>query len=177
MSALSAIRSGTAGRAKDLPRVHIASIEEEVYGETQSIADLSLERPLLLTIDNASGLDKLLAQLDSLKNLPEGWDSYSALAPHAMAVENAKALVNEAGELGTEPERVEPSAMGGVGVTFSAGGREVVIEFYNNGTAHALFSNDATGDMSTRAVSTDSDGYIVIIGKVRKYLYGKKNAT
>ena len=122
-------------------------------------------------------IQELLAEVDALKKLPHGWDSYSAPPPSRAAVKNAKALVIEAGQLGAEPERVEPSAMGGVGVTFSAGRREVVLEFYNNGAAHALFSDDATGDMSTRAVSTTRDGRRGIIGEVRKHLYGEETAT
>ena len=125
----------------------------------------------------ASGCsDELLAELDALKKLPHDWDSYSAPAPSAAAVKNAKVPVIEAGKLGAEPERVEPSAMG-VGVTFSAGRREAVIEFYNDGTAHALFSDDATGEMNTRAVSTTRDGRRGIIGEIRKHLHGEKTAT
>jgi hypothetical protein len=112
-------------------------------------------------------------RLDALRTLDDGWDSYSAPAPNTTAIENAKGLVNEAGALDTTPERVEPSAMGGVGVTFSAADREAVIEFYNNGTAHALFSDETTGNMHTQAVSTDAAGYRGIIGEVRKYLYGE----
>ena len=120
--------------------------------------------------------DELLAELDALKKLQHGWDSYSAPAPSRTAIKNAKALVVEAVKLGAEPERVEPSAMGGVGVTFSAGRREVVVEFYNNGTAHALFSNDATVDMSTRAVSTTREGRCGLIGEVRNHLHGENAA-
>lgn len=116
-----------------------------------------------------------LAELDSLLSLSQGWDGYSAPAPQP-AVENAKALVIEADALHAEPEHVGPSAMGGVGVTFSAGDREVVIEFYNNGSAHALFVDDATEEMSTRPVKTDRDGYHEIVGEARKYLYGEKIA-
>ncbi len=129
-----------------------------------------------LQLERVRKSDELLAELDALKKLPDGWDSYAAPAPRPAAVKNAKALVIEAGKLGVGPERVEPSAMGGVGVTFSAGRREVVVEFYNNGTAHALFSDDATGDMNTQAVSTTRDGRGGIIGEVRKYLYGEKTA-
>src|SRR5262249_2590251 len=100
-----------------------------------------------------------LACLDELKDLGDGWDSYSPPAPSSVAIANARALVQEAGGLNTAPERVEPSAMGGVGVTFASGLREVVIEFYNKGTAHALFSDDATGDMRTQPVPTDASGY------------------
>ncbi len=84
--------------------------------------------------------DKWILKLESLKSLQNGWDSYSAAPPCRVAIQNAKAaLVHEADRLETSPERVEPSAIGGVGVTFLAGNREVVIEFYNKGTAHALY--------------------------------------
>jgi len=125
------------------------------------------------TNDNPTSLSDCLDALDALKDLKDGWNSYSAPAPNPVAIENAKALVKETERLGTTPERVEPSAMGGVGVTFASGHREIVIEFYNRGTAHALFSDDATGDMQTQAVSTDRDGYRRVIGEVRKYLYGE----
>jgi hypothetical protein len=88
-----------------------------------------------------------------------------------VAIENAKVLVKQAYANDSIPERVESSAMGGVGVTFSSGNREVVVEFYNNGTAHALFSDDATQEMDTQPVSPHTDGYRVLIEEVRRYLY------
>ncbi len=69
----------------------------------------------------------------------------------------------------TIPERVEPSAMGGVGFTFSAGSRDVVVEFYNNGTAHALFSDDSTHEMDTRPVSPNVNSYRIILEEIRNY--------
>ena len=141
----------------------------------QAIADLAVEHP---TTDNATRLGNMLAELDSLKDLQDGWNSYSAPAPYSVAIENAKAMVIEAYKLGTDPERVEPSAMGGVGVTFWAGNnREAAIEFYNDGTAHALLSDDATGDMHTQAVPTDRDEYRGIISEIRKYLYGEEQTA
>jgi hypothetical protein len=114
-----------------------------------------------------------LDKLDDCRLLEVGWDSYSAPAPSAMAVENAKALVKDSENLGTVPDRVEPSAMGGIGLTFAVGNREVAIEFYNKGTAHALFSDATTGMMHTQAVQTDPDGRRGIIREVQKYLYAE----
>ncbi len=114
----------------------------------------------------------LLADLDSFAGLEMGWNSYSAPAPTAAAIENAKVLVGEAGVGDTIPDRVEPSAMGGVGVAFAAGTREVVVEFYNNGTAHALFADNATEVMDTQSVKPTVDGYRSFLVEVRQYLYG-----
>ena len=111
--------------------------------------------------------------LDAISLLPHGWDSYSAPAPSIVAVQNAKALVNEADRFGMLPIRVEPSAMGGIGVRFSNGDREVVVEFYNLGSAHALFADDVTGDMRTKPVSTDLAGYQRFLSEVRTYLHDK----
>lgn len=109
-------------------------------------------------------------RFDELTKLKDGWDSYSAPAPSVTAIENAKAFVQEANGLDVA---LEPSAMGGVGVTFSAAGREVVIEFYNKGNAHALFAHEVTGEMHTQVVSTNTEGYRRIIGEVRTYLHGE----
>jgi hypothetical protein len=116
-------------------------------------------------------------KLDALKRLKDGWDSYSAPAPSTAAIDNAKALCDQANRLGTSPDRVEPSAMGGVGMTFCLGNREAVIEFYNNGTAQALFADDSTGEMHTQAIPTTAAGYRRLINDVRKHLHGEENAA
>jgi hypothetical protein len=121
----------------------------------------------------AGALAPLLTKLDSYALLPDRWNGYRAPAPCVVAIRHAKALTAETNRLALTPERVEPSAMGGVGVTFEAGPREVVVEFYNNGTAHALFSDDATGEMDTRSVSLSPNGYRELINSVRKYLHGE----
>jgi len=119
----------------------------------------------------------LAEAIDSFTDLGERWDSYSAPPPSRQAAENAKALVLAAAAGGFTPARVEPSAMGGIGVTFSHGSREAVVEFYNNGTAHALFVDDATDDMDTRPVTPTAGGYREFLGGVRDYLYGQQTAA
>lgn len=57
--------------------------------------------------------------------------------------------------------------MGGVGVVFEAESREVVVEFYNSGAAHALFADNVTEDMQTQPVAD----YGTFLEKVRHYLY------
>jgi len=114
-----------------------------------------------------------LTELDSYTSLPMSWNGYSAPVPSIVAIRNAKALVIESNRTSVPPQRVEPSAMGGVGITFAADPREVVVEFYNDGTAHALFSDDATGEMHTKSVSLDPSGYEEQVKDIRKYLHGE----
>ncbi len=61
--------------------------------------------------------------------------------------------------------------MGGVGVTFTAGSREVAVEFYNAGNTHALFSDMETEELDTAPVAPDVEGYGELLAKVRQYLY------
>lgn len=116
---------------------------------------------------------QLLDKLAGFRKLEKGWDSYAAPAPSAVAVENARGLVTSAFDCDIIPERVEPSAMGGVGVTLTRGPREVVVEFFNGGKAHALFADDVTGAMDTRPVPPTADGYRELIDEARTHLYGK----
>ena len=115
----------------------------------------------------------MISLLDSFASYPDGWDSYRAPAPGSLAIENAKALVVAAFECEFPCDRVEPSAMGGVGATFESRGRCVVIEFYNRGTAHALFADTSDlEEMITRPVPTTAEGYRNLLADARQYLDG-----
>ena len=103
---------------------------------------------------------------EKLETLADGWNSYSAKAPSKLAIANAKEFVS----LAPEPDRIEPSAMGGVGVTFKNDSRKVYVEFYNNGTAHSLFCDREVDDMDTYPVPTNTDGYRAIIDGMKGYL-------
>jgi hypothetical protein len=120
---------------------------------------------------------RLIDRLSGFANLRNCWNGYSASAPTQVAIDGAKAMVTIARDCGMIAQRVEPSAMGGVGVTFSAGCREVVVEFYNNGTAHSLFADDSTEEMDTRPVTPGPDGHRAFIEEVRQYLYGPQPAA
>jgi hypothetical protein len=116
-----------------------------------------------------SKLSSLIVKLDSFSRFEPGWSGYSAAAPSALAIENAKALIKDAQADDILPDRVEPSATGGVGVTFSMTNREVVVEFYNNGTAHALFADNANEELATRPVSPSTADYRGFLDEVRKF--------
>jgi hypothetical protein len=114
----------------------------------------------------------LVRDLESLSALATGWDSYSAAAPSKIAIQNGVDLVVAADKASLLPERVEPSAMGGVGVTFRSGENEVIVEFYNNGTAHALFTNERTEEMRTGPVRPGTD-WTGLIAETKEFLHGK----
>jgi len=129
-----------------------------------------------LTIHRPSILTNLIERATALGRLKEGWNSYSAPAPTPAAISNAKSLLTLAANAGMIPERIEASAMGGVGVTFTARSREVAVEFYNPGNAHALFSDNETEALDTAPVAPGVEGYRRLLDEVHRYLYGH-NAT
>lgn len=114
-----------------------------------------------------------LEKIVALGRLEKGWNGYRAPAPASVAVGNAKDLFEAACVRDIMPERVDASAMGGVGMTFTTGDREVVAELYNNGTAHALFADSTTEEMDTRPISPTAEGYDAFLDEVRRYLYGQ----
>jgi hypothetical protein len=140
-----------------------------------SIAD-SGKQSIQFTVPQ-SHTTRLLAKLDTFKTLEKGWNGYSAPGPAEVAISNAKLLVETASAEDMIPTRVEPSAMGGVGVTFLAGHREAGVEFYNNGTAHALFADNSAESMDTQPVRPHTEGYQSFLVRARRYLYGHKKAA
>jgi hypothetical protein len=119
----------------------------------------------------------LIERACELGKLNKGWNSYSAPAPTSAAIGKAKTLLTRASVAGIVPERIEPSAMGGVGVTFAAGSREVAVEFYNAGNVHALFSDSETESLDTAPVALGVEGYDRLLQQVRRYLYGQNAAA
>ena len=61
-----------------------------------------------------------------------------------------------------------PSVIGGVGITWRREVREAYVEFYNDGTIHALLSDDATRQMEDAALAADADSMDSFITRAHK---------
>ena len=109
------------------------------------------------------------ARLNRMAGMEKGWDSYRADPPSAVAIANAREFVRSAVKAGLPPDKVNPSAMGGVGVTFRRRKNDdemVFVEFYNPGHAHALFAVGGVEHMHTQPVPTTPDGYRYLLSLV-----------
>ena len=74
-------------------------------------------------------------------------------------------------ERGLQPTRLAASAVGGVGITRRMGERMAYVEFYNDGSTCALFSNDENeGD--TIRIASDRDGFHHLLSQMEAYLNG-----
>jgi hypothetical protein len=130
--------------------------------------------PATLGKENA-GADRLwdgwFQKLEACLSLNPGWNGYTAQPPSRTAVEYARVLLSVMCREGYAPTRLAPSAMGGVAVTRKAGNRKVLVEFYNDGRAFALFS-ERGGDMRTTPVGTDRMAFLALLRQMREYLDG-----
>lgn len=90
--------------------------------------------------------------LDDMSALTRGWNGYDAEPPSGEATGSARAYLTTLSG-GVTPDRVAPSAVGGVGCTFRGRqtGRFVYVEFYNDGHYHTLFSRGEGVEPETSA--------------------------
>lgn len=119
-----------------------------------------------------SDFQRWFDKLDELATLEDNWNSYGAKKPSALALANVREFLGVLQSHGREPRYVQPSAMGGAGVSLGTSGqpRRVFVEFYNMGTAHALLSDRSTEEMDTMPVQTDRIGYEWFLEQAEKYL-------
>jgi hypothetical protein len=108
----------------------------------------------------------------SFARLSQGWNGSRAPAPTLRAIANAARFVYGMSAAGYHPTRVAPSAVGGVGITRRGGDRKVLIEFFNDGSASALFADDATEQMHIHRAKITPRGFRDVLERIREYLDG-----
>ena len=74
-------------------------------------------------------------------NLQFDWNGYGSESPNEIAIEAAKEIVLTAPQLGMIPNKILPSAEGGVGICFYASDRYADIECLNTGEILAMKSD------------------------------------
>lgn len=77
--------------------------------------------------------ESLARQFDNLRELPDGWDSYSAPAPSAESIDEARTVSDNVMGAGYVVAHVGASVLGGVGMTIESVGTEFAIECRNSG--------------------------------------------
>ncbi len=78
-----------------------------------------------------------LEKIWDFANLKKGWNGYSADPPNYHAVAKAIEVLEISLGFGARP-RVVPSVMGGMGLTWKNGDREIYLEIYNVGEPYVL---------------------------------------
>lgn len=136
----------------------------ERFGEL----DLGVERKSAAKHD-APAWNEAFSRLEDLSRLDDGWNSFAASRPSYEALSNAREFLNVLLAAELVPNRVRPSSIGGVGITFRRGDRKVYVEFLNNGQTHVLFS-DGVGEPVVREIGGSYFDYLTLISETRNYL-------
>jgi hypothetical protein len=120
-----------------------------------------------------SRIAPLIKNLETLRNLAVGWDGYSAQPPSALALASAHDFLEFvfACEGTLFPQRLAPSVVGGIGITFASGGRSAYIEFYNDGSAFALLSDSVDDENEIiHPVRISRDSFRRLMEEISDYL-------
>ncbi len=116
-------------------------------------------------------LSALLEKVEGFGNLQAGWNGRRSPAPTPQAIEAARFLIRRMVEQDLDPTRLAPSAVGGVGVTRRVDDRIAYVECYNDGSVHAIFSDDKS-EGETHRVRLDRTSVMHFLGLMGAYLNG-----
>jgi hypothetical protein len=93
--------------------------------------------------------DTLSLRLEQLIHTPADWNSYGSTPPTAVAIENARVILQRLRDKLLEPDSVNPSADGGIAFTFvSLTISRAEIECLNDGESYVLLY-DLKGNSNT----------------------------
>ena len=145
-------------------------------GTTAELLTLDVLQQRFLDQSSTQGLPRaipaaLLEQLEGFLNLRPGWNGYSAPPPNRDAVSTAANALGALQAL-SEPNRLAPSAVGGIGITYRKGPRKAYLECYNNGQVILLLSDSGTEQLQTCKIDPTMEGLSQLPGLIREYLDG-----
>jgi len=128
-----------------------------------------------LTAQNV--FESLGSKLQELTDVPDNWNSYESPAPNAKAVSNAKPILQTLRSILLEPERIVPSAEGGVAFTFiSQTSNRAIIESLNNGERYILLY-DLNGSSKTIDWPFEIEDGRALVEKLASHLRSTELAT
>lgn len=106
-------------------------------GWSNATSDVVFSRDSRTVARGRDSLAKFLADIESLRGLPHDWNGYGSERPNETAIYNARSVLMALAdsELALFPDRVVPSAEGGIAICFVADERYADIECFNSGDA------------------------------------------
>ncbi len=111
----------------------------------------------------------LFDHLDRIDRAVATWTRAETVPPNQVAIDNARALLDRLRARHVRPDRVFPSAEGGIALTFQAGRRYADFECANTGSITRVFSNGA-GNVTARAVDRSFTGQNIAISELLLFL-------
>jgi hypothetical protein len=108
-------------------------------------------------------------RLRNTTTLADGWDTYQAEAPNAIAHDLAQRVLTTLEGAWLAPARVLPSAEGGIAISFVAGDRRAEIEVYNTGEVVAA-TYSSRGEPAVWELRDTEDALKTAIASIRVHL-------
>jgi hypothetical protein len=122
-----------------LPQDEIASSFDDSPASWPKSSEGETQATKVTYCENHSGwLSSALCALGRLGKLANNWDSYGAEAPSRLAIETGKYIISVLSGLDLTPTSIDPSAEGGICISFRKGQRYSDIECFNDGTVLAV---------------------------------------
>ena len=138
--------------------------------DTLEMSEVPVDHPAYALLDQT---DAWFAEaqdgLDSLRDIPEGWDSHGAEAPNDAAIANTRRVLDSLQRLGFRPDRIAPSAEGGIMLSFYVGKRYGDIELFNTGEILAVTS-DGGGSPHVWEVAEDETAITDALETIRDHI-------
>jgi hypothetical protein len=107
--------------------------------------------------------------ITGMRNLPQGWDGDSAEPPNEIALNGALRVLAVLQKMDFRPNRVAPSAEGGVTFSFFIGNLYGDIEIFNTG-AMLVATSDSTGQPQIWEVADDETAITDALARIRATL-------
>jgi len=125
--------------------------------------------PILLFDISAEWLGPATRRLSELSKLEQNWDSYDAPAPNERSIKLSINALCVLADLDFKPSSIDPSAEGGVCLSFRNGGRYGDVEFFNCGEALAVTST-GQNDSNVWEVRDSRHALRMALETIRKFI-------
>lgn len=123
-------------------------------------------------LTNASTLNEWIASLPKLMELSDNWSREGSPAPNKVAIEGAREFLRAIRFSPSMPEKVHPSAEGGVAIVYvGAGKNRAIVESLNNQEQYILLY-DLDGGAVTLDWSRDVQAQEPLIKQLESHLQG-----
>lgn len=119
--------------------------------------------------DNAKFFRRLFDHLAEIETATADWKRRETEPPSPSALDNARALLARFQASNIRPQRVIPTAEGGIGILFHAGVRYADYECANSGSITSLFS-DGNGIVRAQVVHASFEGEEASLAQLAKFL-------
>ena len=111
-------------------------------------------------------------RLEAIRQLPPNWNGRQWERPNPTALYWASVVVALLGTQNEKPDKIKPSADGGVAVCFSRGTRYTDVECFNRGTIVTLLMDRVSGIRDVASIRADRRALGLELDRMARFLHG-----